>query len=361
MIQFLELLRIALGRESGFSQMPSAIEWEHLFASAKKQALVGITYAAIERLPREQRPPRYILLQWGISATKIKELNANLNRQIKFILKRFQHAGFGTSVLKGQAIAQYYAIDRLDGLRTPGDWDLWLDGSRDEIIDYARQYDPNGVVVYHHVDFPRIDGVEVEAHFTPSWMNNYFTNRALQRFFKQSKKEQFDVAREQNDAIPMPTLSFNRIYVLVHIYRHLFHTGIGFRQMLDYYYVLRQGFSQEERTEAMRILSRLKMKRFAQAAMWVLQYVFGLEDEYLITEPNEKEGRFLLNEILLAGNFGMSDERMMRTSEDTDFIWGLRKVKRNFRFLWSYPSEVLWSPMFKLWHYFWRKQYVRST
>lgn len=76
---------------------------------------------------------------------------------------------------------------------------------------------------------------------------------------------------------------------------------------MNYYFVLRQGFTEEERNTTMHTLHSLGMKRFTSAVMWVLQAVFGLEDKYLLTPPNEKEGRFLLNEIMRSGNFGQYD------------------------------------------------------
>ena len=161
--------------------------------------------------------------------------------------------------------------------------------------------------------------------------------------------------------IPTPTLAFNRVYILVHIYRHLFHEGIGLRQLLDYYFVLHQGFTEEERTETMRTLRSLRMQRFTAAVMWVLQEVFAMDDRYLLTDPNEEEGRFLLSEIMLAGNFGHYDVRIKRSAKVTE--WGLfcRRVGRNLRFLRSYPSEVLWSPFFKLWHAVFRFAEVKRS
>ena len=153
---------------------------------------------------------------------------------------------------------------------------------------------------------------------------------------------------------PVPNAAFNRVYILVHIYRHLFAEGIGLRQLLDYYFVLKQGFTESEREETLRILRSLGMMRFTRAVMWVLQEVYAMPDRYLLTSPDAKEGRFLLDEIMLAGNFGKYDERMQRAAGEGTFRWGLRKVLRNFRFVRSYPSEVLWSPIFKVWHLFWR-------
>ena len=110
--------------------------------------------------------------------------------------------------------------------------------------------------------------------------------------------------------LPTPNNAFNRIYILVHIYRHLFAEGIGLKQLLDYYFVLQQGFTEVEREETLHTLRSLGMMRFTRAVMWVLQEVYGLPDRYLLTSPDEEEGRFLLSEIMLAGNFGQHDERL---------------------------------------------------
>lgn len=349
---FFELIQVALGRKASLSRTPSAEEWQELYVLSKKQALLGINYAAIERLPKEQGPPRKLLLQWCLAAERIKERNTELNNKIPEISRRFANDGFPNLILKGQGIAQYYAVSNLEQYRTPGDADIWLKGDRKDIIAYVRKYSPSCHAVYHHVDFPETDGVHIEIHFTPSWMNCYCTNRRLQHYFNECCEFERSI---QSNNIPTPSLGFNRVYILIHVYRHLFHEGIGLRQIMDYYFVMLQGMTDEERAETMQIINSLNMKRFAAAVMWVMQEVFGMEEQYMLTVPNETDGQFLLEEIMLAGNLGLHDKRISRGRSESDLSFGLRKVKRNFRFLYSYPSEVLWSPLFKLWHYFWRK------
>lgn len=353
-ILLFELLQIALGYKTEFSHLPSEREWRELYMLAKRQALLGIAFAGIEHLPKEQRPPKPLLIQWILAAEHIRSRNIELNDKTVAISNKFRADGFRNIILKGQGIAKYYG--ELACYRTSGDVDIWLEGKRKDIIAYARRHDPDCKVVYHHVDFPKIDGVDVEVHFTPSWMNSYFTNGVLQRYFNQNRDMLFAQCDNNLDEIPAPTLTFNRVYILVHIYRHLFHEGIGLRQLMDYYFVLCQGFTEEECWAAMRTLHSLGMKRFTSAVMWVLQEVFGLEDKYLLSPPNESDGRFLLNEIMRSGNFGQYDQSLRRTRNDSDLSYALRKLRRIFRFIRSYPSEVLWSPFFKVWHYFWRKK-----
>lgn len=350
---FFELLQVALGNRVNLSCNPSKEEWRDIYISSKMHALLGITFVGVERLPESQLPPKPLLLQWLVAAEHIKELNEQLSNSAVAISKHFLQDGFRNVVLKGQGIAQYYSVDNIAAYRTPGDVDIWLDANRKDIIRYVRAQMADSKIVYHHMDFPMMYGAEVEVHFTPSWMNDYFTNCRLQAFFNGYREILFS-SNGSAVEMPVPTLAFNRVYVLVHIYRHLFHEGIGLRQLMDYYYVLRQGFADSERKEAMQEIHRLKMSRFASAVMWILKDVFGLEECYMITSPNEKEGRFLLNEILRSGNFGQYDKSLVRKPKDSSLVFGVRKLKRIFRFVRSYPSEVLWSPLFKVWHYIWR-------
>ena len=399
---FCELLQIAIGNRDRFSQTPTIGEWRELFTLAQKQTLVGIAFRGIEQLPEEQRPPKALLMQWYMATEHIKRMNADLDRKALVVAEKFRSEGFPGVVLKGQGIAKLYKVSQstdnsqhltansqqptanLSAYRTPGDIDIWLFGERKEILDYVRRHVPDCKPVYHHVDFPVVEGLDIEVHFTPSWMNSPVTNHRLQRFFATESlvnahcavnvasprlitaEQQVNVAGQRliansqqpttnSQSFPVPSLAFNRVYLLVHIYRHLFAEGIGLRQILDYYFVLCQGFTEEEREETMRVLHSLKMVRFVRAVMWVLQEVYGMDDRYLLIDTDEREGRFLLSEIMLAGNFGKYDERLQHEQGESALHWGWRKVKRNFRFVRSYPSEVLWSPIFKLWHYFWRK------
>lgn len=377
---FYELLQVAIGNRNELSHTPASEEWRELYHLALRQALVGIAFRGVEQLPEHQRPPKTLLMQWYVAAERIKVMNSDLDRKALAVANKFLEEGFRSVILKGQGVAKLYQVSQIgngqltidnghpegefstlnsqfsiSNYRTPGDIDIWLEGGREKILDYVRRYVPDCRVVYHHVDFPVVDGLDVEVHFFPSWLNSPITNRRLQRFFHRCAEGFFVESSSVLTELPCPNLAFNRVYILLHIYHHLFYEGIGLRQLMDYYFVLYQGFSEDECAETMRVLRSLKMERFAAAVMWVLQKVFGMDDSYLITAPNEREGRFLLNEIMLAGNFGKYDERLQHERGESSIHWALRKIKRNFRFVRSYPSEVLWSPLWKIWHWCWRK------
>lgn len=352
---FFELTRLSCRTAPGkLSRIPSAAEWTELQKEAFRQALAGVLFAVIEHLPEEQRPPRKQLLQWFVAKERIVAANRLLNVRAVELSDYFRNKGFRSLLLKGQGIATLYPNPLL---RQSGDIDVWLEGSRKEILSHVRQYFPDEKVVYHNVDFPLFKDVAVEVHFTPSWMNYYSAQRRLQKYFADEAENQFKHRIPLFDGIgevAAPTLSFNRIYLLLHIYRHLFGEGIGLRQVQDYYFVLRQGMNDAERQETMRVLRTLHADRFARSLMYVLKVVFGLLDNNLLCEPDEQGGRFLLSEIMQAGNFGHYDDRIKRRKNSSALYRFTGSLQRNARFLRYYPFEVLSIPFFKIWHFTWR-------
>ena len=78
-------------------------------------------------------------------------------------------------------------------------------------------------------------------------------------------------------------------------------------------------------------------------------------EPWMICEPNEKEGRILLEEIMKGGNFGQYDTRDAALKKGGMMKHGIWKLKRVMRLVRSYPEEALWEPVFRVWHLIWRK------
>lgn len=351
---FFELVRMGIGTGKGLSYTPTTEDWEKMYELANKQAVLGVAFSGIEKLPAEQRPPKDILLKWYNISLIIAKQNEKLNRQAVAISRKFKEEGFDNAIIKGQGIAALYDEP---ARRTAGDIDIWLDGGRKKIMDYVKRFIPSPRPNYHHVDFPVIKGVSVEIHFMPSWMFNFFTDRKLQRYFALQQKEQFNnkIMLGNEGEIPVPTLAFNRIFILLHIYRHLFQEGIGLRQLLDYHYVLKQGFTKEEQAVTIAQMKEFGVLRFTGAVMYILKEIFGLEDKYHIVEPREKEGAELLNEVMRMGNFGKYAPEFNIQQNGTLLQRALSRTKFNLSKISRYPGEAFWAPFFRVWHFFWMK------
>jgi len=125
--------------------------------------------------------------------------------------------------------------------------------------------------------------------------------------------------------------------------------------LMDYYYILIHS-AMEQRAHAFDVLVKLKMGAFVGGIMWILKECFGMKEEYLLCPVNIRHGGFLRSEILTAGNFGQFDPRTKRIAVQKRFERGFVQLNKNLRFVTYYPSEVLWSPFWKLWHWGWRKR-----
>ena len=79
---------------------------------------------------------------------------------------------------------------------------------------------------------------------------------------------------------------------------------------------------------------------------------------WMICEPNEKEGKKLLEEIMQGGNFGHYGTRDTALKKGGMVKHGVWKLKRVMRLVRSYPEEALWEPVFRVWHLLWPESRV---
>lgn len=99
-------------------------------------------------------------------------------------------------------------------------------------------------------------------------------------------------------------------------------------------------------------LKELGVWKFAGGIMYIMQEVFGMPASRLIVPPNEKYGKFVLNEVLEAGNFGKHDAR--NRFGRSKLGHNLQRVYRDIRLVRYFPAEALCEPLFRIWHFFWR-------
>ena len=234
---FFDFLRFCIGSAKEIPDSLKEADWKELYAIAQKQALLGVLFYGIRRLPKELAPEQKLLMQWMVMAEQIRKQNIRLFQDSVKVCQNFENEGFANCILKGQGNALLYPDPYM---RTPGDIDIYLSGGRRKIMKYVDQVCPNQVMRYHHVDFP-VMKTAIEVHFTPSYMFCPIHNRRMQKWFEEVMGEQCNHRVSLPDGygeIHVPQVSFNVIYILSHLYRHIFTEGIGLRQLLDYYYVV---------------------------------------------------------------------------------------------------------------------------
>ena len=297
-------------------------------------------------------------------------------------------------------------------------------------------------------------------------MNNSLYHARLQKWFRRNADLQCSHIVGLPDGtgdIAIPTMAFNVIYQLCHLYHHFFDEGIGMRQIIDYYYVvcdfykvyqnsskitpslffdkasctrqfeselslhslaslfpLKEGSTSHpdpltlrgeggnrptrcseplrskdggpskvspdcagwDRWDAIgdiasdasgsssfttdssastaldviqRELKYLGLWKFVGAVMYVQYEALGLSEEKMIAPMDEKRGKLLLAEILNGGNFGKHFTKYGHFTQQGMAKKYFLKIWRNMHFVRYYPAEALSEPIFRTWHFFWRK------
>ena len=395
---YFRFIQFSLGLYEGKEFLDGSVlqgfDWDAFYDFAKRQTLVGIVFDGIQRLPKGAAPRLDLLMKWLGMSQRVKMRNEVLNEATVAVYNSVRNAGYSCCILKGQGNAVMYPNP---SARMPGDVDVWVDAWRDDIRRLARALVENadgrvGSESLNHIGLT-MGGITVELHSTPGFMANCIYNRRLQNWLRRNADLQCSnmvALPNGSGAVAVPTCAFNAVYQLYHLYHHYFYEGVGLRQVVDYYFVVVKsekrrvkgevkseerrvkseegGVKSEERrvkseegevkSEELRVknpmalegeLNRLGLWKFAGAVMYVLHNVMGLPEDMMIAPMDRKRGRMLLDDILNGGNFGHYDKHHAVGHN-------LLRLYRDARLLRFYPSEALSEPVFRAWHWWWRKR-----
>ena len=309
---FFELLQVALGNRERLSSAPSAKEWAEIYKESERQAVTGILLQGIERLPSEQRPSQAVLLQWIGIGQMIEQRNKVMDLRCVDLLRKLDDYGLRGTILKGQGIARLYDKE-LQTLRQSGDIDVYVDCGLKRALEFAQSLGHKDVEWdYKHLHLNVWEDTEVEMHYRVEVLLNLWKNRRLQKWFKGNTALLFS----KDNGFTTPTTEFTVFYILLHIYRHFLYEGVGMRQIVDYFFVLKAVANTDctNKTDyACETVAQFGLVKFAKGLMWVMREALGMPDEWMLWEPDEKEGKYILKQVMTGGNFGHYDERLKYT------------------------------------------------
>ena len=367
---YFRFIQFSLGLYEGKEFLDGSVlqgfDWDAFYDFAKRQTLVGIVFDGIQRLPKGAAPRLDLLMRWLGMSQRTKMRNEVLNEATVAVYNSVRNAGYSCCILKGQGNAVMYPNP---SARMPGDVDVWVDAGRDDVRKLAHALVENadgrvGSESLNHIGLT-MGGITVELHSTPGFMANCIYNRRLQNWLRRNADLQCSnmvALPNGSGAVAVPTCAFNAVYQLYHLYHHYFYEGVGLRQVVDYYFVVvkseKRRVKGEVKSEERRVknpmalegeLKWLGLWKFAGAVMYVLHNVMGLPEDMMIAPMDRKRGRMLLDDILNGGNFGHYDKHHAVGHN-------LLRLYRDARLLRFYPSEALSEPVFRAWHWWWRKR-----
>lgn len=353
---FFELIRATLGILDKLSSIPTESEWNESFEIAVNQSLVGVCFAGLQNLGADSDDGfekigmgEDLYLNWMGLAAQIQQRNEDVDAHCVELQQRLASTGLRSSILKGQAMASSYG--ELGALRQSGDIDVYVDCGREKAIEFARSIQSDVDWDYKHLHLNIFPDTEVELHYVPEILMNLRKNRRLQKWFL--KPEVQNRMFQKSGKLITPSVEFNLFYILLHTYRHFLYEGVGMRQLMDYYFVLKSAPA-EAKSSTIKLLDDFGMMRFARGVMWIMKDIFGIDEELLLCAPDENEGRYILDEVMAGGNFGHHDKRL-KDAPRGKLGAVIKILKHNCHILFHYPGEAIWAPVWVVFHWGWKR------
>lgn len=334
----IEILQVALGRRDELSSVPTAVEWQKIYQFAEQQALVGVLFGGIEKLPKHQLPDKDLLIAWFGQTEYLKVGKRQIHADLKLVDEVFKRAGYRTCLLKGIGNELFYD----DLIRTSGDIDLWvmpegvnnMDKARPMTQKFVQSIYPDARGEFVHMDWPWKGQTMVEIHFVLTMDGNPSIDRKLKRFFEDNAEACF--CNMTSIGVSVPTKVVNGVFLLHHMKRHFIQEGIGMRHVVDYALFLKS-LSPEEREQLLPLIKRFGMMNFA-AALMTLMLRLGFDFGW---PTDSRRGAYLYREILIGGNFGHHDSRQGDTTNAyARWKWFVSVALNRVRF---FPSDAFWT------------------
>lgn len=335
-----DFIQYSLDENKSLSVSSETIDWQEFMKFCYQHSIIGIVFEGLER--SNKRIPQKVLFEWISYVETIKKHNQTVDKRVIDITKWFDKKGIRSIILKGQANGLMYPKPEL---RSPGDIDVWVDAPQLNIIKMVLEEYPNAHYSLHHIKMPVFNEVSVEIHYKPIYLTNWFKDRILQKHVDTIKNTQF--SRQEylkGNKIGCLTDEFNVVYQLLHMYAHFFSTRNNFKQLVDYYYLLKLYRADVSNTNDVKnLIKELGLLKYAKGIMWIMKEILGLDEKLLYLPVDEKIGKRILEKSMRYGTY--SQNKLTQV---------LQQFCENIRLVRLFPSGVLISPLFLIWHQYWR-------
>lgn len=226
------------------------VQWQNVYALAKRQGVLAIAWDKVKQLPIEQQPPRSLKLQWALSAEQIEKRYRKQSALAGELAQIYNAQGIKTIVLKGLAISDYYHVPEH---RECGDLDCFLVKSDNTQQVNALAIDANGrpmscydegnkvvkdagvdveIGFYKHSHI-HYKGLMVENHAFCIAVRGYRDRKELERHLQKLLVKK-PLTRIGDSHLYRPCADFNALFLTAHGFGHFLTEGIKLRHVLDW-------------------------------------------------------------------------------------------------------------------------------
>lgn len=275
---------------SAFTATPE--QWVEVHALANRQAVTGIVFDAVQKLPEGNGLPLNLAARWLVETQKIEARNEHIAKVIDAQKKAWDHNGIDAILMKGHSIAALYPIPEH---RACGDIDWYFPSDED--------WEKANAIA-------RKNGLELKLDSDGDV--HYMLANVIVEHHRDGRRQDCPI-----DVIVM---------LVEHVLHHAMVMGVGMKQVADVaaaYNYFEGKFDKEELSEALRKEGLLEWDGLLRK---------------VISQVDEPDVRTLTELILADGNFGL--DKIVRLS-------GFLKRWRLFRKYAPSQFYVRWMQLFK--------------
>ena len=227
------LLRAVLEGTAPTDKSMEANEWWSLFRLLQKNHVAALASEAFMALPKEELPPRAVLIPWLSEQQKSANWYRHQSEVQESVIALMQRHDIKALVLKGTHLAGRYPREEL---REFGDLDLYFYDRHEEADNLMHQ--KLGVSItndaHHHSKY-NYRGVTIESHY--DFLNTHYprSNRHYEALLKElshtnSSPKLGEVPVRAEECVP----TFEVLFLLRHMACHFAASRITLRDLVDW-------------------------------------------------------------------------------------------------------------------------------
>lgn len=318
------------------------IDWHDVYGLAIRQGVSAILLDAISRLPNDERPPKFLLLQWIGQATMMERMYARHKERIVSLAELYGQHGIRMLLLKGYGCSLCYPRPEH---RPTGDIDVFLFGRQDEAdILVEKQLGIKVHREYHKHSTFNYGGVEVENHAKFIDDVSHKSNIRFEQILM-SVLDKKECLPSPIDNVLLPSPTFNALFLLRHTGEHFASNEITLRHVLDVGTFFHRYHSKIDWALVFKVYKEERMLRFFNAIATICVEYLGIDATCFASDDKQYayQSDTALADRILSDIFEMKEVLPMTTA-------GIDTIAKKLKY--AIDKSHRW------WHNRWKYQLV---
>lgn len=284
------------------------VDWTAIKKQATGHNIYTIIFPTVRKLPKDYQPAQELMELWERQTMQQGIHQFTSHRKLERIVADSRKQGISLFVVKGVGIAELYP-DPL--LRVSGDSDLIVEEKdmeplREVMRQHNFQLDEEACYKYE-MTFRSEDGMNIEVH-SSLWEEPEGERRSLLESLNLVTKDTVVLKNACGIEVPLLTETEHLAYIIYHMIKHFFISGIGIRHLTDLTLFVSKHMETIDFDRFWDNMKKLGYDKFCYKAFYLSTKYFDMPKELLPPDCREDDSSCekMLEDIMEAGVFGGS-------------------------------------------------------